>query len=637
MSKKKQQGTGASSKGSMTRSRYAVLEDFEEEFPALLARIPLSKPKKYVADLVSGADRVSVDLKATIGKTKVLALDRAAAAGNENPAAREMPAAKEPAANKEPAARNKTSAQEDATATVGLKAVSMADPVQVNTPTSEAEQITITGGKIADVERKPWNDLFKDNRAPTHGLKLKYVPPKEKGLDFTDRIFPSMIEMWGHCLVGFFTGSFPGLKAIYELKNEWGVKCLVRSHKKGWVIFKFQCEHDRTKVLNGGPYSIFGKLLFLKVLSDDFSFDDEEFLKVPIWVKFPNLPLKLWNEEAMSEVASMVGVPLTTDKVTQEKSNHNFARVLIEVDISKPPQLSFPIRLPSRKVFKQHVVYETFPSFCFHCKEYGHHPFICKILAEKELSTSELSKVDALEKTPKDGVLLPTVFENTGAKKVQLEPPPATVLSAVEPAAPEAPPAAYATFEVAAQKIQPAAAALSDAFEVATPESAATLEFAAPEPADTHKSDAFALSAAAAFETGSAPNPTGLEKQTVSQGSAANVLDVQSVQGLSENVPKVQPAAAFEEPATAFKEVAAAVPNQVQPAAAAVFKAAGATGMGVTPTQVDEIEAVATVAPDLLMQPPKQLGSYTLRVRVGKDGKKRLFRNDVEISNDVLK
>ncbi|CAH9096722.1 unnamed protein product [Cuscuta epithymum] len=122
----------------------------------------------------------------------------------------------------------------------------------------------------------------------------------------------------------------------------------------------------------------------LKMLSEDFSFEDEEFLKVPVWVKFPNLPMNLWNEGAMSEVASMIGVPLSTDKVTQERTNHNYARVLIEVDVSKPPPLSFPIRLPSHKVIKQWVRYETFLNYCFHCKEYGHHPFICKKLAEKE-------------------------------------------------------------------------------------------------------------------------------------------------------------------------------------------------------------------------------------------------------------
>ncbi|CAH9135339.1 unnamed protein product [Cuscuta epithymum] len=239
---------------------------------------------------------------------------------------------------------------------------------------------------------KPWSSLFKDNRDPSNGLKLRYIQPKGTSLDFTDRDLPSMVDMWGFCLVGFFSGKFPGLKVIYDLKNTWGVSCIVNTHSKGWIIFKFQNDEDRSKVLNGGPYTIFGIQLMLKALSEDFSFDDEEFLKVPIWVKFPNLHMKLWNEEAMSEVASMVGVPLSTDKITQNRSNHHFARVLIEVDVSKPPPLSFPIRLPSCKVVKQMVVYETFPNFCFHCKIYGHHPFICKKLVAKEQDESIVEK-----------------------------------------------------------------------------------------------------------------------------------------------------------------------------------------------------------------------------------------------------
>ncbi|CAH9120294.1 unnamed protein product [Cuscuta europaea] len=114
-----------------------------------------------------------------------------------------------------------------------------------------------------------------------------------------------------------------------------------------------------------------------------------------------NLHMKLWNEDAMSEVASMVGVPLSTDKVTQDRSNNFYARVLIEVNVSKPPPLSFPIRLPSRKVVNQSVVYETFPNFCFHCKEYGHHPFICKKLATQE---REKAREEKEEKTWIEGM-----------------------------------------------------------------------------------------------------------------------------------------------------------------------------------------------------------------------------------------
>ncbi|CAH9113829.1 unnamed protein product [Cuscuta europaea] len=235
-----------------------------------------------------------------------------------------------------------------------------------------------------------------------------------------------MVDMWGFCLVGFFTGKFPGLKAVYDLKKTWGVTCMVDKHNKGWIIFKFKNDEDRSKVLNGGPYTIFGIQLMLKTLSEDFSFDDDEFLKVPIWVKFPNLHMKLWNEEAMSEVASMVGVPLSTDKVTQNRSNHHFARVLIEVDVSKPPSLSFPIRLPSGKVVKQMVVYETFPHFCFHCKMYGHHPFICNKLASKE---RDLATVDKKEDIVNEGSQVEIVGTTVPAAQPVQEPPAAAYLT----------------------------------------------------------------------------------------------------------------------------------------------------------------------------------------------------------------
>ncbi|CAH9089485.1 unnamed protein product, partial [Cuscuta europaea] len=212
-----------------------------------------------------------------------------------------------------------------------------------------------------------------------------------------------MVEMWGFCLVGHFTGKFPGLKAVHDLRAKWGVKCFVKSHNKGWVIFKFTNEEDRMKVLHDGPYMVFGKLLMLKELSEYFSFEDEEFLKVPIWVKFPKLPMKLWNDEAMSEVASMVGVPITTDKITKERMNNEYARVLIEVDVSKPPPLSFPIRLPSKKLSncgeggsrgkdKQVVAVEEID-------EVG----LTSIRAESALPASEATAMPALElaATPK--------------------------------------------------------------------------------------------------------------------------------------------------------------------------------------------------------------------------------------------
>ncbi|CAH9089402.1 unnamed protein product [Cuscuta epithymum] len=352
--KKMESGESSSVRTTRSSSRFFVLEDNADEFPALISGD--LRPQTPATKVVE-----SIATKGTAGKSLNTVKLVTPIAGTTG-------------------AGQLTVITMAETSNEGLKNPGKA----VKNQKTGAGQIQ-QAPEEADMGNKPWNALFKDNRAPSHGIKLRYIPPKGNILDLTDRVMPTMVEMWGHCLVGFFTGRFPGLKAVHELREKWGVKCLVRSHDKGWIIFKFQNEADRLKVLNEGPYSIFGKLLMLKMLSEDFSFEDEEFLKVPIWVKFPNLPMSLWNEGVMSEVASMIGVPLSTDKVTQERTNHNYARVLIEVDVSKPPPLSFPIRLPSHKVIKQWVRYETFPNYCFHCKEYGHHPFICKKLAEKEM------------------------------------------------------------------------------------------------------------------------------------------------------------------------------------------------------------------------------------------------------------
>ncbi|CAH9088978.1 unnamed protein product [Cuscuta europaea] len=354
----KKQSNGEVSQARVTRSRFTILEN---DFPALLPGSITKKPAENTS---------AAKLAASVVENKL------ANVGGDLGAAPTTPLP------------GQITGKAVVIATPASPGISPAtDTAVANKPSAIPATIPgqITLGIKPSGTNPQWAELFRDNRAPSKGIKLKYLPPGDEVVDLSNCVLPSMVLVWGFCLVGCFTGRFPGLEAIYELVNKWGVHCTLQSHKKGWVVFKFKNEHDRTKVFTEGPYNIFGRLLILKMLSDDFTFDDEAFLKVPIWVKFPNLPLNLWNEEAMSMIASKVGVPITTDKVTQEMSNYNFVRVLIEVDITLAPCLSFPIKLPSGKTFNQVVVYETFPNFCFHCKSYGHHPFICKELGWKKI------------------------------------------------------------------------------------------------------------------------------------------------------------------------------------------------------------------------------------------------------------
>ncbi|CAH9116465.1 unnamed protein product [Cuscuta europaea] len=67
---------------------------------------------------------------------------------------------------------------------------------------------------------KSFASLFKDNREPEKGMKLRYIEPVGDYVDFSMGVMKSMVEIWGHCLVGYFAGRYLGFKPIQELVSK---------------------------------------------------------------------------------------------------------------------------------------------------------------------------------------------------------------------------------------------------------------------------------------------------------------------------------------------------------------------------------------------------------------------------------
>jgi len=103
-----------------------------------------------------------------------------------------------------------------------------------------------------------------------------------------------------------------------------------------------------------------------------FRFGGEEFATVPVWVQLPDLPLECWNARALSKIASRIGKPISTDKMTLSKERLSFARVMVEVDASKELVSSLEIKLPTGDIYDQLVVFEIKPKYCKKCKVFGH-------------------------------------------------------------------------------------------------------------------------------------------------------------------------------------------------------------------------------------------------------------------------
>ncbi|VFQ99207.1 unnamed protein product [Cuscuta campestris] len=217
------------------------------------------------------------------------------------------------------------------------------------------------------------------NRDPSEGFPLKKVEVGDVVRIPAEGV-SNLEEEWGFCLVGCFTGRFPGIKAIEGLISSWHLECKLYPHEKGWVIFQFLSDEDRRKVLHNGPYVLYGKTLLLRILPEGFRFDFDAFMTVDMWVKYVDVPLQLRNPVAFECLGSRVGTPIRTDGGTKNKGRLSYCRMLIRVDMSKELPTSFVVSLPDGEEFTQKVVYEGLPNYCFHCKKFGHNQLSCRVL-----------------------------------------------------------------------------------------------------------------------------------------------------------------------------------------------------------------------------------------------------------------
>eukprot|EP00258_Populus_trichocarpa_P031986 XP_024448005.1 uncharacterized protein LOC18109494 isoform X1 [Populus trichocarpa] len=134
---------------------------------------------------------------------------------------------------------------------------------------------------------------------------------------------------------------------------------------------------DMFEVLSRGPYYVFGQPLILKIMPEFFDFATSEMVRMPVWVRFPNLPLQCWSPLCLSKLASVIGKPVHSDTSTNSMTRLSYARVLIEIDLLADLPTSINIILPNGDSLSQKVMYESLPRFCKQCRTRGHTTSTC--------------------------------------------------------------------------------------------------------------------------------------------------------------------------------------------------------------------------------------------------------------------
>lgn len=142
-------------------------------------------------------------------------------------------------------------------------------------------------------------------------------------------------------------------------------------------------EEDRCQILSKGAYYLYRKRLFLKSLPKCFRLDSSDFCTLLIWVQFSSRPLEYWYPVALSKIASCIGKPLWSDKMTKNLKKGGFARVLIEVNTSIYPLDAVTVTTPNGGTFIEQVFYEVDPCFYPMCRSNDHFKEACPSVRQK--------------------------------------------------------------------------------------------------------------------------------------------------------------------------------------------------------------------------------------------------------------
>lgn len=129
-------------------------------------------------------------------------------------------------------------------------------------------------------------------------------------------------------------------------------------------MIKFELATDKDKMLFEGHYMIASKPTIVKEWTTEFCFENEVLKEIPLWVRLRKLPLTCWSRDSLSRIGSVLGKPVCANDCTSEQKRISYARLLIEVDITKPLIYKIQIEGDKGKMIEQQVYYEWVPIFC---------------------------------------------------------------------------------------------------------------------------------------------------------------------------------------------------------------------------------------------------------------------------------
>lgn len=123
-----------------------------------------------------------------------------------------------------------------------------------------------------------------------------------------------------------------------KIQRDWANKGRVKiiDLPKGFYVVQFTKEEDYRHALFEGPWMVANHYLLVQRWRSNFNKSAKKESKVAVWVRIPELPLELYNEEFLKRLGFALGTYLKMDRLTSIHSKGQFACFCVEMDLAKP-------------------------------------------------------------------------------------------------------------------------------------------------------------------------------------------------------------------------------------------------------------------------------------------------------------
>ncbi|XP_031124199.1 uncharacterized protein LOC116026910 [Ipomoea triloba] len=149
-----------------------------------------------------------------------------------------------------------------------------------------------------------------------------------------------------------------------------------------YFLVKFDSQRDLDFARFEGPWIIMGHYLVVQEWTPNFDPTENKTEKLTVWLWLPAIPIEYFDEDFLKKIGKQIGRPIKIDDTTSLVSKGKFARVCVEIDVTKPLVAKFNFL---QKLWP--IKYDGIHLVCFKCGLYGHRREQCGVTASPEANS----------------------------------------------------------------------------------------------------------------------------------------------------------------------------------------------------------------------------------------------------------